>query len=555
MESWITELTPLSFLRRSADVFPDKIAVVYGSDTLTYRELADAVEQRARALRSAGVTPGARVAYLMPNLPEMLIAHFAVPLTGAILVAINTRLAPQEIRYICDHSEASVLVVDAVLAANVAPVADELTTVTRIITVRDDLGPSPEVEIPGAIGFDDLAAEAAAGDADGIPDGGTNEAEPLAWAVADERATISINYTSGTTGRPKGVMYSHRGAYLNALGEVFHSHHDERSIYLWTLPMFHCNGWCTAWALVAAGGTQVCLRDVRGEVIWGLIDLHRITHLNGAPTVVTTVMNAEQAHPLDHALTVTTAGAPPSPTMIQQTERMGFGLVHVYGLTETYGPYTVCQWQDAWSGSDQETRARLQARQGVGMVQAERVRVVFPGLVDGELSDVPADGETLGEIVMRGNNVMKGYHRDPEATAAAFAGGWFHSGDLGVMHPDGYIELRDRAKDVVVSGGENISTIEVEQALVSHDAVLEAAVIGVPDERWGERPKAFVILKPGHAVSEADLLEHVRARIARYKAPREIEFVASLPKTSTGKIQKFELRNKEWAGETRRIRG
>ena len=548
MESWITELTPLSFLRRSAEVFPDKTAVVYGPDTLTYREFADAVEQRARALRAAGAVPGARVAYLMPNIPEMLIAHFAVPLTGAVLVAINTRLAPQEIRYICDHSEASLLVVDAVLAASVATVADDLATVTRIITASDPLGPSPDVAIPGAIGLDDLLAETA--DATR-----TTEAEPLTWAVADERATISINYTSGTTGRPKGVMYSHRGAYLNALGEVFHSHHDERSVYLWTLPMFHCNGWCTTWALVAAGGTQVCLREVRGEVIWDLIDRHRITHLNGAPTVITTVMNAEQAHPLEQTLTVTTAGAPPSPTMIQQTERMGFDLVHVYGLTETYGPYSVCQWQESWNGSDQETRARLQARQGVGMVQAERVRVVHPNLVDGKLLDVPADGETLGEIVMRGNNVMKGYHRDPDATAAAFAGGWFHSGDLGVMHPDGYIELRDRAKDVVVSGGENISTIEVEQALVSHDAVLEAAVVGVPDERWGERPKAFVILKPGRTITEAELLDHVRSRIARYKAPREIEFVDALPKTSTGKIQKFELRDKEWAGETHRIRG
>jgi fatty-acyl-CoA synthase len=548
MEPWITELTPLSFLRRSADVFPDKTAVVYGPDTLTYSEFADAVEQRARALRAAGAVPGARVAYLMPNIPEMLIAHFAVPLTGAVLVAINTRLAPQEIRYICDHSEASILVVDAVLAANVAPVADDLATVTRIITAGDPLGPNPDVAIPGAIDLNDLLAETAAV-------AGAAETTPLSWAVADERATISINYTSGTTGRPKGVMYTHRGAYLNALGGVFHSHHDERSVYLWTLPMFHCNGWCTTWALVAAGGTQVCLREVRGEVIWDLIDRHRITHLNGAPTVVTTVMNAEQAHPLEHTLTITTAGAPPSPTLIQQTESMGFDLVHVYGLTETYGPYSVCQWQESWSGSDQETRARLQARQGVGMVQAERVRVVHPNLVDGKLIDVPADGETLGEIVMRGNNVMKGYHRDPEATAAAFAGGWFHSGDLGVMHPDGYIELRDRAKDVVVSGGENISTIEVEQALVSHDAVLEAAVIGVPDERWGERPKAFVILKPGRTLTEAELLDHVRSRIARYKAPREIEFVAALPKTSTGKIQKFELRDKEWAGETSRIRG
>ena len=550
MESWITELTPLSFLRRSADVFPDKAAVVYGETTMTYRELADAVEQRARALRSAGLAPGARVAYLMPNIPEMLIANFAVPLAGAVLVAINTRLAAQEVRYICDHSEVSLLVVDTVLAAGIAPVVGELATVKTIVTVTDPHGPDPDLGpaaqesgIPGAISLAELLA------------GASGDSQPLPWAVEDERATISINYTSGTTGRPKGVMYSHRGAYLNALGEVFHSGHDARSVYLWTLPMFHCNGWCTAWALVAAGGTQVCLREVRGDVVWSLLDRHRVTHLNGAPTVITTIMNAEQAHPIDHPLVVTTAGAPPSPTMIQQMERMGFSLVHVYGLTETYGPYSVCQWQEQWGGLDQESRARLQARQGVGMVQAERVRVVRPELVDGELVDVPADGETMGEIVMRGNNVMKGYHRDPEATAAALAGGWFHSGDLGVMHPDGYVELRDRAKDVVVSGGENISTVEVEQALVSHEAVLEVAVVGVPDSRWGERPKAFVILRPGRTVTEEELLEHVRSRIARYKAPREVEFVTSLPKTSTGKIQKFELREKEWSGEHRRIRG
>ena len=543
VESWITELTPLSFLRRSADVFPDKVAVVYSGTTMTYRELAEAVEERARMLRSAGVAPGARVAYLMPNVPEMLIAHFAVPLAGAILVAVNTRLAPPEIRYICDHSEASVLVVDDGLAASVAPVAGELATVKTIVTVADPHAPATRPGIPGAIRLTDLKAEL------------TPDDQPLPWTVADERATISINYTSGTTGQPKGVLYSHRGAYLNALGEVYHSRHDEHSVYLWTLPMFHCNGWCTTWALVAAGGTQVCLREVRGDAIWKLIDDHRVTHLNAAPTVITTIMNAEQAHPLDRPLVVTTAGAPPSPTLIQQMEGVGFSLVHLYGLTETYGPYTVCQWQERWAGLGRESQARLLARQGVGMVQAERVRVVRSELVDGELVDVPPDGETMGEIVMRGNNVMKGYHRDPQATAEAFAGGWFHSGDLGVMHPDGYIELRDRAKDVVVSGGENISTIEVEQALVSHDAVLEAAVIGVPDARWGERPKAFVILRPGRTVTEAELLEHARSRIARYKAPREIEFVASLPKTSTGKIQKFELREPEWAGEQSRIRG
>jgi fatty-acyl-CoA synthase len=314
--------------------------------------------------------------------------------------------------------------------------------------------------------------------------------------------------------------------------------------------MFHCNGWCTPWAVTGIGGTHVCLREVRGDVIWQQIRRHRVTHLNGAPTVVTTILNAAQASPLDHPLVITTAGAPPSPTTILQMERMGFGIVHVYGLTETYGPYSVCQTQPQWSALPPDERAAIQARQGVGMIQTEGLRVVDKAMVD-----VPADGSTMGEIVMRGNNLMAGYYRDPEGTDAAFDGGWFHSGDLGVMHPDGYVELRDRAKDVVISGGENISTIEVEQALMSHDAVLEVAVVGVPDEKWGERPKAFVVLKADRQATEAELIEHVRAKIARYKAPRNVDLVAELPKTSTGKIQKFALREPEWAGRTHRVHG
>ena len=541
METWITELTPLSFLERSADVHPDKVAVVHGPDRWSYRDLADRVQELATALRAAGVGPGDRVAYLLPNVPEMLVAHFAVPLAGAVLVAINTRLSAEEVRYICDHSGSVVLVVDAAFAPTVAPVAGSLETVRTIVTLVDPHGPPPGTEIPGSIAYPDLVAR------------GTGETLP--WTVADERATTSINYTSGTTGRPKGVMYSHRGAYLNALGEVLHSGFTHDSVYLWTLPMFHCNGWCTTWALVGIGGTQVCLREVRGEAIWGRIDDEGVTHLNGAPTVVATVLDDPRAHELDRPVVITTAAAPPSPTALARAERMGFSIVHVYGLTETYGPYSVCQWQHEWDGLDQEQRARLRARQGVGMIVAERMRVVEPELRDGELVDVPADGATMGEVVMRGNNVMKGYYADDEATATAFAGGWFHSGDLGVMHPDGYVELRDRAKDVVVSGGENISTIEVEQAVLAHAAVLDAAVIGVPDEKWGERPKAFVVLKPGATATEDELLEHVRGRLARYKAPREVEFVDALPKTSTGKTQKYALREKEWASQTSRIQG
>jgi fatty-acyl-CoA synthase len=314
--------------------------------------------------------------------------------------------------------------------------------------------------------------------------------------------------------------------------------------------MFHCNGWCTAWAVTAVGGRHVCLPAVRGDAIWRLLEAEAVTHLSGAPTVLSTIVSAPEAHVLGRLLTVTTAGAPPSPTTIAQIEPLGVRVIHVYGLTEVYGPYSVCEWQPGWEDLTVERRARLLARQGVGMVVAERLRVVDP-----RMRDVPADGTTMGEIVMRGNNVMREYFRDPEATTAAFRGGWFHSGDLGVMHPDGYVELLDRAKDVIVSGGENISTIEVEQALASHPAVRDVAVIGVPDLKWGERPKAFVVLLPGSDVGERELIDHVGERIARYKAPREVDVVAELPRTSTGKVQKFELREREWDGEKARIKG
>ncbi len=539
-----TELTPLSLLERSAAVFGDKDAIVYGDRRLTYREFAAAATRLARALQASGIRPGDRVAYLMPNLPEMLIAHFGVPLSGGVLVAMNTRLSPDEVAYILEHSGSSILVVDATLAASLSPAADRIRAAVReVVTVTDPTVPAAAAvpDAGGAVG-------------DGGPDypallaRGTDE--PLPWTVPDETATISINYTSGTTGRPKGVMYHHRGAYLNALGEVIHSRHSSDSVYLWTLPMFHCNGWCTTWGVAGAGGTQVCLRAVDGGEIWRLIDAEGVTHLNGAPVVLSTIANSPAAHRLDRPLVVTTAGAAPSPTIIEQMEALGATVVHVYGLTETYGPYSLCEYQPGWSDLEVGERARLLARQGVGMVCADRMRVV-----DEAMNDVPADGATMGEIVMRGNNVMTGYFNDPDATAKAFAGGWFHSGDLGVMHPDGYVELRDRAKDIVVSGGENISTIEVEQAILSHPAVLEAAVVGVPDDTWGERPKAFVVLRPGQQADPAAIVEHVRGRLAHYKAPRAVELVEALPKTSTGKIQKVELREREWAGQRSRIKG
>jgi fatty-acyl-CoA synthase len=531
-ETWITPLTPLSFLKRSAAVYPDKVAIVHGRERHTYAQFAATAQRLARGLRASGVGPGDRVACLLPNIPAMLVAHFGVPLAGAVLVAVNTRLAAEEVRYILDHSGSTVLVVDSALRAAVDPIADSLESVREIVTLVDPEGPDAGSTVDGT-SWEDLLARG---------DGG----EDLPWAVEDERSMITLNYTSGTTGRPKGVMYHHRGAYLNSFGEIIQSYHDPSSVYLWTLPMFHCNGWCTPWSLTAIGGTHVCLREVRGDAIWALVDEHRVTHLNGAPTVVTTIMNAKEARTLDYALVVTTAGAPPSPTTILEMERMGFRIIHVYGLTETYGPYTVCQWQDAWAELPAEERARLQSRQGVGMIQTEFARVV-EALEDDAgndvtLVDVPADGTTMGEIVMRGNNVMIGYYRDPDATAKAFAGGWYHSGDLGVMHPDGYVELRDRAKDVVISGGENISTVEVEQAVLSHPAVLEAAVVGVPDEKWGERPLATVVVAEGEQVDAAELCAHLADRVARWQVPERWAFIAEVPKTSVGKFDKKVLR-------------
>jgi fatty-acyl-CoA synthase len=537
-----TALTPLSFLERSSRVWPDKAVVIYGSRQLSHAELATTANRVARAFLASGVASGDRVAYLMPNVPEMLVAHFAVPLAGAVLVAVNTRLSSSEVAYIVRHSGAKILVADSAFLPTVAAAVQEAGVPLEVVVVedreaRESVAPQP-IHALGArySSYEDFLAR--------------GSDDPLPWTVEDELAAIAINYTSGTTGRPKGVVYTHRGAYLNSFGEIVHSSHDQDSVYLWTLPMFHCNGWCTPWAVTGIGGTHVCLREVRGDAIWSLIREQQITHLNGAPTVVTMIMNSPDAAQLDHPLTITTAGAPPSPTTILQMERMGFGIVHVYGLTESYGPYAVCQPQSSWSDLKPDERSAARARQGVGMIQADRMRVV-----DETMADVPADGTTMGEIVMRGNNVMASYYNDPAGTAEAFRGGWFHTGDLGVMHPDGYVELRDRAKDVVISGGENISTVEVEQALMSHPSVLEVAVIGVPDAKWGERPKAFVVLKPAQRVSAETLIEHSRARIARYKAPRDVEFLAELPKTSTGKIQKFALREAAWAGRTHRVQG
>ncbi|MFO7292363.1 MAG: AMP-binding protein [Actinomycetes bacterium] len=528
----VTQLTPLLFLERSSQVFPDKVAISYGERTVTHAEMADETQAVAAGLAALGVGEGDRVAYLLPNIPEMLIGHFAVPLLRAMLVAINTRLSPQEIGYILQHSGSKVLVVDTVLLEPIVDVLAECPDLRMVVQVPDAAPPLP---LPSpSMTYEELTQSGA---------GGWRE-----WRVDDELRPISINYTSGTTGRPKGVQYSHRGAHLNALAELVHARVGPDSVYLWTLPMFHCNGWCFTWAVTAVGARHVCLRSVDFDEIWRLIDTERVTHFNGAPPVLAGVAYHEKAKPLPEGFTITTAAAPPNPTTLARLEELGAHIVHVYGLTETYGPYTVCEWQPGWKSLDSADRALVLKRQGVAYLGADPIRVV-----DENMNDVPRDGQTLGEVVMRGNNVMIGYFDDPDATEKAFRGGWFHSGDLAVWHPDGYIELRDRSKDIIISGGENISTIEVEQAILSHPAALEAAVVAVPDEKWGERPKAFVVLRPGAETSEEDIIAHVRDRLAHYKAPDKVEFVDELPKTSTGKIQKFVLREKEWAGHDRRI--
>ncbi len=529
-KTYRTSLTPLSFLERSARVYAEKTAVIYNEKRYSYRELSERVNRLASALKNNGLQAGDRVAFLCPNIPAMLEAHYGILQVGAILVPLNIRLSSTEIKYLLNHSGAKFLFVDTEFSSVIEPILAELETVQHIINIQDlsDGKPLKGQEYESFL-------------ASGNP-------EPFSFHVEDEEATISINYTSGTTGNPKGVMYTHRGAYLNALGEGFASQFNSESVYLWTLPMFHCNGWCCTWGVTALGATHVCLRKVDPEEIWKLIEQEGVTHLNGAPVVLTAMLNhADRPKKLKKSLTITTAGAPPSPTLIEQIREIGAKVVHVYGLTETYGPHTICETQNHWADLDAKEQALLFARQGVAYVIADPVRVV-----DEQMQDVPADGKTLGEVIMRGNNVMKGYYQNPEKTAEAFQGGWFHSGDMGVMHPDGYIELKDRSKDIIITGGENVSSIEVEQAIYRNPAVLEVAVIGVPHEKWGEAVKAFVCLKEGAQITEKELIEFCRNEIAHYKCPTTIEFT-TLPKTATGKIQKFVLREKEWAGQQRKI--
>jgi fatty-acyl-CoA synthase len=523
-------LDPYAFLERAAFVYPEKTAVVDGPARRTYPQLLERVRRLAAALQAMGIGAGERVAVLSPNAAMPLEATFAVPLAGGVLCALNTRLAAAEIDSILNHCEAVALVHDYELDGLVVQLR------TALPRVRVAAPGEPSAGGTGALDYEGLLAAA-------------DPAGPAPRAIGEDD-TISINYTSGTTGRPKGVMYTFRGAYLNALAEIFHANLRPESVYLWTLPMFHCNGWCFPWAVTAAGATHVCLRKVEAKAINTAIESEGVTHFCAAPTVLIGLANHPETVAFPRRVVVTTAGAPPSPTTIAQIEALGAELRHVYGLTETYGPITECAWHSPqWDDVAADVRARLRSRQGVAMltVGAHDVRVV-----DAELRDVPSDGSTHGEIVMRGNNVMKGYFADPEATAQALRGGWFHSGDVAVRHPDGYIEIVDRAKDVIVSGGENISTQQVEKVLLEHEAVLECAVVAVPDERWGEVPKAFVTLKPGRTADAEELRAFARTRLAGFKVPKRVEF-GELPKTSTGKIQKFVLRDREWAGRARRV--
>ncbi len=517
-------LTPLTFIEWSASVYPHRPAVIHGARHFTWSETYARARRLAAALVGRGVGVGDTVAAMLSNTPEMYECHFGVPMTGAVLNTLNTRLDADAIGFMLGHGEAKVLITDREFAGTIAGALAKLDRKPLVIDVDD-----PEYAGPGnRLGEIDYEAFLADGD------------PGFAWQPpADEWQAIALNYTSGTTGNPKGVVYSHRGAYLNGVGNILTWGMPRHAVYLWTLPMFHCNGWCFPWTMAANAGTNVCLRRVDPALIFPLIKAHRVTHYCGAPIVHTSLINADPKlrEGIAHKVSAFVAGAAPPQAMIEGMERIGFDLTHVYGLTETYGPATVCAKHDEWSALEIGARAERNGRQGVRYLLEEGCTVMDPAT----MQPVPADGETMGEIMFRGNVTMKGYLKNPKATREAFAGGWFHSGDLAVRQPDGYIKIKDRAKDIIISGGENISSLEVEDVIYRHPAVLAVAVVAKPDAKWGETPCAFVELKPGATATEADIMEHCRAHLARFKAPRAVVF-GTLPKTSTGKIQKFVLR-------------
>ena len=498
-------LTPTSFLRRAGEVFQDRVAVIDGDRRTTYGELLARALRLAGALRGLGATDGARVAAICGNSQAMLELHYGAPFAGAVLLPLNVRLTPEDLAWCIQHAGAKVLVHDAPNEATAIEVERRVPGLRRI-------GPS---------------------DYEALVESG----QPFSAPVQDELGLLALSYTSGTTAKPKGIMYHHRGAYLQSLAMALEMKLDAESRYLWTLPMFHCDGWCFTWAVTAVGGTHICLPAIDAAKIWRLFREAGVTHMCGAPTVLSMLLfhpDAKKDRPVRYGI----GGAAPTPVVLARAAELGIDVTHLYGLTETFGPIMLCKWRSEWNGLPIEEQARLKSRQGVGNVISGRARIVGS---DG--GDVPADGATMGEVALRGNNIMLGYYKDDEATQRAAPDGWFRSGDLGVMHPDGYVELKDRAKDIIISGGENVSSLEVESALSAHPAVLEAAVVAGPDEKWGEVPIAFVKLKPGQDVSGPALIEHARTLLAKWKAPKRVVF-GDIPRTSTGKVQKLVLRER-----------
>jgi fatty-acyl-CoA synthase len=518
-------MTPIQFLRRAADVFPNRVAVIHGDQRFTWRENEERCRRLASALNRSGIGRGDIVAVLAPNIPPVLEAHFGVPMAGSVLNALNTRLDAGAIAFILEHSETKVLIVDRQWSA---VAKDALQRVKQRLMVIDIDDPYAEGgELIGECTYEEFLKR-------GDP------TDPIQWPD-DEFDPISLNYTSGTTGNPKGALYHHRGAYLNALSEVIHHQLTRDSIYLWTLPMFHCNGWCFSWAMAGIGGTHVCLRKVVPADIFASIEKHGVTHMCGAPTVLGMLIEgaAKAGTKLKHPVAIMTAGAAPPAAILKATEELGFVVRHVYGMTEMHGVVSICDWHREWDVLPSEERSRLMARQGVRTVVTDDMIVANPL----SLEPLPHDGKTVGEIMFRGNNGMKGYLKNPKATEEAFEGGWYRTGDLAVTHPDGYIEIKDRSKDIIISGGENISSLEIEEVLFQHPGVSYAAAVALKDERWGEVPCVFVELKAGHEdkVTAEELLEFCRPRMAKFKLPKKFVF-GPIERTATGKVQKFKLR-------------
>ncbi len=517
-------LSPLSFIRRAAEVFPERIAIIHGNERRTWKETFLRCRRLSSALVSRGIKKGDTVAVMAPNVPALFEAHFGIPACGAVLNALNVRLDAEIIAFILEHAEARVLITDREFSSVISKALSKIENKPLVVDIDDPLAQFGDHL--GELTYEELLAEG---------DSTSN------WDLPeDEWDAISLNYTSGTTGNPKGVVYHHRGAYMNAVGNILAWGMAPNPKYLWTLPMFHCNGWCFPWSVAALSGTNVCLRGLQPAAVFKAISQHGVTHMCGAPIVMNMLLNAPESGSLElkHRIQMMTAGAAPPAAVLERMEDLGFDITHTYGLTEVYGPVTVCDWHNEWDEKTVAERALLKARQGVKYVVQEEFFVADPD----SLKPVPADGETMGELMFQGNVVMKGYLKNPQATKESFKGGVFHTGDLGVTHPDGYIEIRDRSKDIIISGGENISSIEVEGILYRHPAVLEAAVVARPDNHWGETPCAFVTLKSDQTLSEQEIIDFCRDNMAHYKCPKTVVFM-ELPKTSTGKIQKFVLRD------------